>query len=455
MRTIIVPIYSRPEARIMLFTDIIKTLLQTHDARLVFLVPAFYKEEYQKTLGSNSVRFESVEKPTHTRSLLDAFFYRLSLYYVDSPIVRIERKEHLTMQGKKIRYILSSLLLSLLGYVPVLRRVLRFLDFLFIRRNDYTHFFETYTPDVVFLPSLVHKIEHHLVREARRKGILTIGMTHSPEEIMLSRLPLRIVPDRLIVYNDVSYTDAIRFFDMSPDHIYVSGNPLFDRYRTPSHLSREKFCKKFGIPVSHKIILFMSVADLNPTEWQVLKEIDDAIQNDTVPSATTVLVRHYPEKNIYIGNTEYSYHIVFDNSKIIFDKNKTYADILKDEMMSFTDMLLYADCVITTASKTNLSAAVFNKPIINLGYDGWEKKQFSKSVRRFYTDTHPYYTYSLESGAVAHVYSKDELLDNIKVSLRDPKVKEEGRARLCATLAPLLDGQAGYRVGKYIQSAMM
>ena len=452
MKTVLVPIYYRMQARNVLRTGIYRTLAAAPDLRVVVFVPPYKLEEYRKEFREPSVIFEGVAEPPKVFSRLDAFFERLALFYLDTPTARFFRKQWIFHERRRpLRYALSRVFLRLIGGVSLLQRFGRFLDHLLVRESWYAPYFERYHPDLVFLPHLIAHPERAMLRAAKRRGVASVGMINSWDNITLGKYAFRLLPDRLAVHNELIAAEARRYLHYRPSDLRVTGMPHFDHYVTGAPSSREAFCRKLGIDPAKRIILFASISSaLNPTEWQVLVLLERAITDGRLPPDLVVLARHHPVSNMDSGTLKPSPHIVFDNSKTLFERGKTYSEILTGDMEHLADSLFHAALLITTASTTSIDAAAFDKPVINLAFDGWESVPHYRSVARFYEPTHHHYQPIVKSGGVRIARSFEELLEHLKSYLAHPELDREGRARIVREQCYRLDGKAGERVAQAV-----
>jgi len=182
----------------------------------------------------------------------------------------------------------------------------------------------------------------------------------------------------------------------------------------------------------------------------VLAMLDNAILDGRLPHDVVVLVRHHPLTDVYTGDATYSDNIIFDNSKTLFEKGKTYLKILKNETDHLADSLYHAGVTINTASTISVDAALFDTPIINIVYDGWEKKPLHKSVKRLYMSHHSHYQPIIKSGGVQLAHSFDEMVDLIKRYLENLSLDSEGRKKIVKEHCFKLDDKAGKRIAEYI-----
>ena len=104
-------------------------------------------------------------------------------------------------------------------------------------------------------------------------------------------------------------------------------------------------------------------------------------------------------------------------------------------------------CVNSTLGMDSLP---FNKPQIMIVFDGWEKKSYIESVKRFHDEDHM--IKYLQTGAATIVKSPDELFNWINRYLENPKLHTENRKRAMKEQFYYIDGRAGRRIGEYVLS---
>lgn len=455
MKTIFIPIQNRQQARNVLRTDIFNFLISFSDIRIIFFAPDYMVDEYKKEFKNKKVIFEGMKEPLKYISKIDAFFGRLSLFYIDSPTGRFLRKQWLFLEKRQpIRYIFSFFLSLLMGNIKILRLIARFFDFKFVKDNSVSEFFTRYKPNLVYSPNIISDIDRSFLREAKKKGIKTVGMINAWDNITLAKYPFRILPQKLIVYNEIIKKEAVKYLDIKEKDIFMSGWPHFDHYINSKRISRMEFCKKLGIDPKKRIILFASIGStLNPTEWQVLDMLDKSITDKKLPDNIMIIFRQHPTEKTKMENIKISRNIVIDDSKtIISSKNKTYSEILKSDMNHLADSIFHSDVTIHTCSTMSIDAAAFDKPIINIAFDGDEKKPFYQSVKRFYEPSHAHYQSIVKSEGVRIAYNMEELIRYISMYLKNPFLDKDGRKRIVDEQCYKLDGQSGKRIGEAIYS---
>ncbi len=117
-------------------------------------------------------------------------------------------------------------------------------------------------------------------------------------------------------------------------------------------------------------------------------------------------------------------------------------------MYALAELMRYSDVVVNIASTITIDAAAFDTPTVNVAFDGYEKKPYNLSCKRYYDYEH--YKRIVDTGGIKISDTIDELIVHIQRSLDDPKQEAEGRARIRSEQCWQLDGQAGKRVGQYL-----
>jgi CDP-glycerol glycerophosphotransferase (TagB/SpsB family) len=107
-------------------------------------------------------------------------------------------------------------------------------------------------------------------------------------------------------------------------------------------------------------------------------------------------------------------------------------------------MFLYADAVISVFSTTAIEAAIFDKPTIVIGFDGYQKRPKHQSITRLEDLAH--FRHILETDAVVIARSFNELKSNIEDALLNPGRKHEARRNLVDKMCYKMDGKAAERI---------
>ena len=132
------------------------------------------------------------------------------------------------------------------------------------------------------------------------------------------------------------------------------------------------------------------------------------------------------------------------NSSFLDRWNPTKADVIH-----LASTLKYSDLIINVSSTLVIEAAIFDTPIINIGFDGYQNKSYLESVRRYY-DYYTHYLNIIKSGGVKIAKSPGELISLINQYLENPSLDKEGRKRIVQEQLWKFDGKSAERVAEYV-----
>ncbi len=228
--------------------------------------------------------------------------------------------------------------------------------------------------------------------------------------------------------------------------------PDFDHYVGASTEPRAIFCNKLGLDPSKKIILFCPMGKaFSDSDWELLEVLQELIKKGDLYLKTQVIVR-YPPNDTVEQKSELDKNIfVIDIPGTRFTSERGV-----DWDMSFKDLehlrntLTHSDVVICPPSTMTIDAAIWDKPVINIGFDGKVPRPRHKSFTRFYYSTH--YGRLLRHNGVSLPETAEELRQTLLQYLNNPEIHREGRKKIVEEQCGVLDGQAGNRIGNFILS---
>jgi hypothetical protein len=155
-------------------------------------------------------------------------------------------------------------------------------------------------PDVVLVTPLVDigsdQVEY--VKAARSLGIRSGLCVHSWDNLTNKGL-VRIVPDRIFVWNDAQKREAVAMHGATADQVVATGAPVYDQWfqRQPS-TSREAFCAKVGLPVQKPFLLYLCSSQfIAPDESEFIDTWVRAVRSAADPRVRQagILIRPHPE----------------------------------------------------------------------------------------------------------------------------------------------------------------
>jgi hypothetical protein len=154
-------------------------------------------------------------------------------------------------------------------------------------------------PDVLLVTPLVEfgsdQIEY--VKAARRLGIRSGLCVHSWDNLTTKGL-IRVLPNRIFVWNDAQRREAITMHGGRPEQVAVTGAPVYDQWfdRRPS-LSRDDFCARVGFADSRPFLLYhCSSPFIAPDEVSFVARWIAAVRSAADPEVRRagILIRPHP-----------------------------------------------------------------------------------------------------------------------------------------------------------------
>ncbi len=443
-KTVFVTIARASLARNILQTGIVRRLTDAGH-KIVLLTPAWQDEKFVKLFSHPQIAFEPLKTPARTgwdRFLIG--FHVGLIYNATSEIVARYGTYHHS-ETNLFKWLSHKIVFTPLSHVRFLRDFFRWLDEKTRPDRDNGPLFDKYHPDLVFATNIMEDPDSFIVREAKRRGVPTIGMPKSWDN--LSKMFMRSKPDQLIVWSEYMKGEAVKFQNFKRDDIRALGIPQFDIYFNREGLpTREAFLKQVGLEPGRKLVLFASEAKLSPPDPEFVDMLAKAIEDGRIPNAQLLVRPHFgfhrdpPRFDPFRGRPHVAVDTLYTANPVFYDQ----ADYSIEHWQRLACSLIYADVVVTTFSTMTLDATACGTPAVNVMFDGRTPKPYRESIMRWY-DTEHYLPVSA-TGAAVRADSESALIDAVNRCLQDRGIQMEGRERLKKEFIEPFDGKAGERI---------
>ncbi len=451
MKTVFVSILSGIEAKSILRTNVVARILEREGTRVVLLVKTAERAEfYKKEFHHGHLVYEVIGPEGFSR--FDPFMEWLKHYLVNTKSQKLYRRLAF-LENKNIFAYVSSSVFSGIVSNRFFRSLSRWFDRFVVRDHNFDGLLEKYNPDAIFLANLFDPREISLLRGARIRKIKTIGFINSWDKITAKGF-VRLLPDTLIVPNDIVKDEALRYVNISALRIVVSGPPQYDTYFNREGIeSRESFLKKIHADSSKKLIVFapMGLAFSN-SDWQAIDYLHEVIEGHFKNDAE-LLVRFQP--NDFFGDEGFKTRpwLRFDLPGTRFTTTRGVDwDMTTDDLIHLKNTLHHMHMLISYASSIAIDAAIFDKPVINIGFELRDDQSPLKTPTLRYTTAH--YSKALDTGGIFLATTKEHLIEKIRTYLSDPATDAGGRSRLVQEQCSFTDGKAGARIAESILSCL-
>jgi hypothetical protein len=440
MKTVFVPIFSGIEGKNVLRGGIYDQFVK-RGFRVIFFVGNYTRRDYyQKEYPE--VTFEVIKR--YRRRALDRFFSALKFFTLKTKTIDLKRQKNFSRSGSHLRFVLSFVTNRILGN-RFSRTIIRFLDARTVRDPIVTLFFDTYRPDAVFLADLFEDTEISMLREARRRGIPTIGYL-STWDRLTSRWGIRLLPDTLIVFNELLRDEAILYADMPAKKIVVSGAVQLDLHLAKPPMPRAEFLKSLHLSLDTRIIVYGPLGrtfdPTNQSDVDMVKLLNGWVESGALGNGPfKIIVRFPPNDFVDRGKLLDLPHVIYDIPGVRFATVRGQDwDMKPEELDHLRDLLSASSVVVCYYSSLSIDAAVFDVPVININFD------LADESRRhpYYQTTH--YSKVASVGGIRLVESALALRSAIKEYLDEPSCDRVKREELVKQQAYRLDGGSARRI---------
>ena len=223
-------------------------------------------------------------------------------------------------------------------------------------------------PDVVVVSPLVDAASDQVdtVRTAQAAGIPVVAAIASWDNLT-NKGHLRVVPDRVTVWNEQQKAEAVTLHGMAAERVAVTGAQLFDRWfvREPSQ-SREDFCRMVGLPDARPFVLFTGSSVFiarSEAEVPFVRRWLEALRRSTDPALRdiAVLVRPHPFNCEAWATADFS-----DLGLVAIWPRARYTPAAASARTSFFDSRYFSTAVVGINTSAMIEAAILLKPVFSV-----------------------------------------------------------------------------------------
>lgn len=423
-----------------IFSTPIPKMLTDRGLRLVVLAPEHKKEYFERNFSGPNIVIEGVKAYVFSSNFADLFFKRLARPLLDTSTTRVRALQKLVVEKRWFYYCLLLLPARLLGKSRLAVRCIRFLDYLLASHRGYFYpLLEKYRPDLVVATDVLNENDVALLQDAKRRGIPSVAILRSWDN--LTNMLMRILPQQLIVQNEILKYQALRYHGIPAERIHVAGVPHYDRYIKGPGLSRERFFASMGLDPAKKLILYAPVSDLRVKR----NDYDQYISEVLAGLQYNVLVRFPPAGAVTLDKGALPVNVVIDDPGMRFG-DRAESELSREDDERLVNGLSYADVVVSGPSTMCIDAAVFDKPVILVDFSLTPKHPLEGIIEYGFEHIQPI----LKSGGVRLAKSAEELKEYITMYLNNPRLDAEGRRRIVQEQAFRIDGKSSERVAEFI-----
>src|SRR3990167_354231 len=178
MKTIFITSFHQHISRNILLSDFFELLKKRKDIRIILIVPKFKADYFRENFGDENVIVEGVEIYRASRTFWGLFFKRLSRTFFNTGTTRGKRR-YKFYWDRKFFYFAGSSFISFFGRFSLMQRFVRYLDYEFSPKGNFSELISKYSPALVFSTDINNENDIALMQDARRSGVKILGMWRS------------------------------------------------------------------------------------------------------------------------------------------------------------------------------------------------------------------------------------------------------------------------------------
>jgi len=224
-------------------------------------------------------------------------------------------------------------------------------------------------PDVVLATPLVDlgSDQVDFIKSAKAQGIHTGLTVHSWDNLTNKGL-MRVLPDRVFLWNEFQKREAVEMHGMRPDDVVVTGAPVYDQWfdRTPS-TSRAEFCRKVGLPDDRFFILYLcSSGFIAPNEAEFVDQWVRELRcaGDARVRSAAVVVRPHPENQ----QPWQKYDLAEFDDVVVWPLNGANP-VDQASKNDYYDSLYHSAMVVGINTSAQIEAGVVGRPVFTIQTD--------------------------------------------------------------------------------------
>lgn len=447
MKTLFITSFHSFISKNVLNTGVLRTLRDAQDLRIVIFVPKNKASFFERHYADGNVVIEGVDVARIAGSRINTFFSRLLFLMIDSHYIwykRVERRDARPGAFAWVKFYVYGALIRILSGSRTLNRLARSLYRRLTPKGFFAEHFEKYRPSLVFSTDVFDPFDARLLNEAKHHGVKTIGMIRSWDNCYSKGL-LAVLPDRLLVNNELIKEEAVTLHDYPAERIAIVGLPQFDAFVNEERTARAAFFRAIGVDPGKRLVVFAPAGTiLSDTDWQICEILEKARDEGRLRKDVHFFIRNHPGHPADLSRFENRPGFTVQNPGHVFDTNAKNTELDPNDQRFLADLLFHSDLVMYVATSLGLDSAVYDKPQIMIILDGHEKKAYAQSVERYHDEDHM--KKLIATGGVRVVRDKDDLIARINAYLENPKLDQDGRERIVKEQLYKIDGKSSERV---------
>lgn len=293
----------------------------------------------------------------------------------------------------------------------------------FIIQYPAINFLDPFHFDGVISTSPLDMRENMIVNDLKKRNVRSLAIVISWDNLT-SKGVINSDHDCVLVWNSIMAKEYHRFYSVLSHHqarVEIAGIPRFDIYKRSEILHSDDHLFDY-IPGSRLTILFATSAVKHfPNQVDIL---DHLMEYAVLRNNILILLRCHPGDDVSKYQKYKNHRLLEIETVKPITENSSVPDL--NDLQRLAYLLRECTVCVQVASTIRLEAALCNKPVISIAYDGDAHLPEHLSVKRLYSYSHQLALNSL--GIDQFAYSKTELflhLDKLIIEKKEIDNREK------------------------------
>lgn len=421
----------------------LQKIAERADQVIVFVLK--HKEEYLRgKYEKGNIKIIGLDLQATIMSRREVILRRIAEMLLNTETIQLHHKIYYEHDKKWLKYMVSRIVLATCGRSAFCKRLFRWSV---LRLNQSTHFkpyFDQYKPAITVITDPFSPFDTLLMKEARRTETRLIGFIRSWDNFTTKDY-LQVKPDHVILQNEEMRHEAERFHDL--EHFSIVGVPQFEYYLRYTPRPREEFCAKMGLDPKKRIVMFSPAGDkFTSYDWQICEILKREQEKGTIPADVQFLVRLHPMNGTDLSKFTPNENFIIDDPRSEYvNGHPKESEMGIEEVNHLLDSLHHSAVVLNSVSSLLIDAAVVDKPVVTICFDGWEKNvPVTRSVLT--EQSNEWLQVLFNKQLTPQTKSPEEMIVALNAYLSDPKLDHDRRVQFVNEHCYKLDGKAPERI---------
>jgi hypothetical protein len=470
-------VYGGFSSRFLLQTDIFNNMLG-HGYKIIIVSPNSNDKNFQKDYERPNVVFEFFEQEAIeqirntklykffyiTRSMVLPKKYGIETLLEKERIFKIKLKNE-SIVSKLLNYLLIFTAHFLRSYSAARKAFIALEGFIF-KEKFHNKIFDIYKPDMMIIADLgtIDK-SNFILREARARRVPIVSIILSWDNLTSKGIG-SVKPDFAVAWNENMQDELVNYHNIPIDCCFTGGVPHFDvYYKKPSVLLTEDELRiKLDIKSSNKIITFgTSSPSMFKENIRIINFLLEHMDDNSFLEELHLVVRLHPA---YITRMDES-HVISDVNELTILKEK-YPDSLTinkpimksrdywyelpiEDMILIGSLFKHSSLLVTQFSTLMLEAAIFDLPIVNVGFDNFR----GSSMKSYQVAERTHLKRILEKNFTRVAKTEKDLLIEINRYLDNSRLEQQERNQIRFSEGGPNKGNAGKAIANHLHSLIL